>query len=300
MLCDITNGTRGVLDRHYRHILSQAQSTTPLEMASTPSILPKLTNLGISQIHLYLRLSALERDIHTISTAIMSQASTICDLPTEILLIIAHHLDAFSLIWLQRSCQLFRGTIPSPTHLELIDAEITPFGSQNDLYACRDCLRLRPRAKFADNMVKRKKAKLRDNATERWCVDCGLNPRPGTNRYTAGNIITILEKPYVICLECRNFREAASENGKPLAVCQGCRRFTRAIEERAEADRARRERARLRAEQAERRARRREAWGSASDSDDIIPPSPTFSEEYMDIVQAEADMYMNSPGAGSD
>ncbi|KAJ5479400.1 hypothetical protein N7530_004909 [Penicillium desertorum] len=214
----------------------------------------------------------------------MSQASTICGLPTEILLIIAHHLDAFSLIWLQRSCQLFRGMIPSPTHLELMEAETTQFGFQNDLYACRDCLRLRPRAKFADKMVKRKKGKMGVNATERWCVDCGLNPRPGTNRYTAGNIITILEESYVICLDCRNFREAASENGQPLAVCQVCRR----------------ERARMRAEQAERRARRREEWGSASDSDEIIPPSPTSSEEYMEIVQAEADMYMNSPGAGSD
>ncbi|CAG8299373.1 unnamed protein product [Penicillium nalgiovense] len=230
----------------------------------------------------------------------MSQASTICDLPTEILLIIAHHLDAFSLIWLQRSCQLFRGTIPSPSHQELMEAEITQFGFQNDLYACLDCLRLRTRAKFADNMVKRKKAKLRDNATQRWCVDCGLKPRPGTNRYTVGNIITILEKPYVICLECREFREGASENGKSLAVCRVCRRFTRAIEERVEADRARRERASLRVEQAERRARRREAWGSDSDSDEIIPPSPTPSEKYMNMIQAEAAMYMNSPGAGSD
>lgn len=229
----------------------------------------------------------------------MSQSSTICDLPTEILLIIAHHLDAFSLIWLQRSCQLFRGIIPSPTHLEIIEAETTQFGTENDLYACQDCLRLRPRAKFADNMVKRKKAKWGYNATERWCVDCGINPRPGTNRYTAGNIITVLGEPYVICLECREFRKGASENGKPLFVCQFCRRFTRAIEERAEAERARRQRAQLRAEQAERIARRREMYGSASESDEI-PPSPTSSEEYMDMIQAEAAMYMNSPGPGSD
>ena len=229
----------------------------------------------------------------------MSQTSAICDLPTEILLKIAHHLDAFSLIWLQRSCQLFRGIIPFPNHLELIEAETTQFGIENDLYACQDCLRLRPRAKFADNMLKRKKAKWGDNATERWCVDCGITPRPGTNRYTAGNIITVLGEPYVICLECRKFRKGASENGKQLFVCQVCRRFTKAIEERAEADRARRERARLRAEQAERRARRREVWGSASESDEI-PPSPTSSEEYMEMIQAEAAMYMNSPGPGSD
>ncbi|KAJ5614582.1 hypothetical protein N7528_008236 [Penicillium herquei] len=229
----------------------------------------------------------------------MSQCSTICDLPTEILLIVAHHLDAFSLIWLQRSCQLFRGIIPSPTHLDIIEAETTQFGTENDLYACQDCLRLRPRTKFADNMVKRKKAKGGHNAKERWCVDCGINPRPGTNRYTAGNIITVLGEPYVICLRCRKFREGASDTGKPLFVCYFCWRSTRLIEEHAEAERARQERARLRAEQAKRRARRREMWDSASDSDEI-PPSPTPSEEYMDMIQAEADMYMNSPGPGSD
>lgn len=247
------------------------------------------------------RLSTLQRALRATSTATMSQSPTIRHLPTEILHIIARHLDAFSLIWLQRSCRLFREILLSPTHLELVEAETTEFGIQNDLYACADCLRLRPRAKFADNMVKRKKAKLvGSNRWDRWCVDCGINPRPGTNRYAAGNLIVILGEPFVICIRCRKFRVGAVEDGKPLFVCQVCRRLTKAIEERKEADRARQERARLRAEQAERRARRREMWGSASDSDEVFPPSPTSSEEYMDMIQAEAATYMNSPGAGSD
>ncbi|CAI7568657.1 unnamed protein product [Penicillium pancosmium] len=211
----------------------------------------------------------------------MSRTITIFNLPNEILRMIADNLDVFIRIWLQQ-------------------AEITPFANRNDLYACQDCIKLRPRAKFADNMVKKKKSKWGPKATERWCVDCGLNPRPGTNRYAPNNIIVILGKPFVICLQCRKFGAGVSENGRLLTVCQGCRRFTRAIEERVEAERARRERARLRAEQAERRARRREVWGSASDSDEMFPPSPTSSEEYMDMIQAEADTYMNSPGAGSD
>ena len=240
---------------------------------------------------------------------------------------IAYHLDAFSLTWLQYSCRRFRESIPSPTHPALLEAEVTEFGTQNDLYACRDCLRLRTRDKFADLMVKRTKAKRMENCRDRWCVDCGINPRPGTNRYNAGNIITILDKPYAICLMCRKFRAAALENeklpavrndvllslgepvrvvsnreatpkkGKPLSICQVCQQYERRIEEREEADRERQERARLRAEQAERRARRREAWGSASDSDDVRPPSPTWSEMQMDMIQAEADMYMNSPGS---
>jgi hypothetical protein len=235
----------------------------------------------------------------------MSQTRTKCDLPNEIVGIITDRLDVFSLIWLQRSCRHLREIVPSPTHLELIEAETTLFANRNDLYACQDCIRLRPRAKFADNMVKRKKNKWGPKAKERWCVDCGINPQPGTNRYTPGNNIVVEGEPFVICLQCRKFGAGVLENGTLLPVCQTCRRITRAIEkrveERVEAERAQRERARLRAKQAERRARRRELWGSSgSESDEGIPPSPTPSEEYMDMIQAEADMYMNSPGPGSD
>jgi hypothetical protein len=230
----------------------------------------------------------------------MSQTSSIYELPTEILLIIANYLDVFNRFRLRRSCRFLRGTIPSPTHLELIEAETSHFGTQTDLYACQDCVRLRPRAKFADNMVKRKKTKWGCKATERWCVDCGIYPRQGTNRYAPSNIITILGKRHIFCKGCTNLGVGASENGKLLSVCQVCRRITRAIEERAEADRARQERARLRAEQAGRRARRRKTCSSDSDSDDIFPPSPTSSEEYMEMIQAEAATYMNSPGPGSD
>jgi hypothetical protein len=105
--------------------------------------------------------------------------------------------------------------------------------------------------------VKRKKAKWGYKATERWYINYSINPRLGTNRYTAGNIIIILGEPFIIYLECRKFRVGALENGNPLFICQVCRRFTRAIEERTKANRARHKRARVRAKQAERRARRR-------------------------------------------
>ncbi|OQD84877.1 hypothetical protein PENANT_c011G00683 [Penicillium antarcticum] len=132
----------------------------------------------------------------------MSQPATIQILPTEILHLIAKNLDVFSLINLQHSCQRFCESIPSPTHKQLIEAEKSGLGFQKEFYACRDCLRLRPRAKFADTMIKRKKAKWGPGATDR--------------------------------------------------------------------------------------------------CDDVVPPSPTWSEEFMDLVQAEADSYMNSPGPGSD
>lgn len=227
----------------------------------------------------------------------MSQPRTLCDLPTEILHTIARYLDAFSLVWLQRSCRDFRKLIPAPTHQELMEAETTEFGILNGFYACQDCLRLRPRAKFADNMTKRKYAKREPRANNRYCVDCGINPRPHTNRYTAGNHIKILDKSYIICLRCREFGALAPKDWNLSGLCESCGRKFR---ERIEAERERQRRARLRAEQAARRARRRELYYSASDSDEVVPPSPTWSDEQMDMVQCEADTYMNSPGPGSD
>ncbi|KAJ6118813.1 hypothetical protein N7471_013433 [Penicillium samsonianum] len=198
----------------------------------------------------------------------MSRTTTIRDLPTEIIL----------LIWLRRSCWAIRKSIPSPTHAKLIEAETDDFGRQNNLYACRDCLRLRPRAKFGDKMIKKEKSKWGRDARDRWCVDCGIDPRPGTNRYTAGNHIEIFGEHNVICLRCRKFQAGALENGIPLSVCQVCQRNAKTIEERKEADRARQERDRLRAVQAERRARGRAIYGSDSESDEIIPPSPSLSQ----------------------
>ncbi|RJE24052.1 hypothetical protein PHISCL_03588, partial [Aspergillus sclerotialis] len=72
-----------------------------------------------------------------------------------------------------------------------MEVEVSDFGMENDLYTCRDCLRLRPRAKFADKMVKKRKAKFAVEAMKRFCVECGINPRPGTTRYTYGSHIVI-------------------------------------------------------------------------------------------------------------
>lgn len=228
----------------------------------------------------------------------MSLPLTIIDLPNEILHSIAQYLDAFSIVWLQRSCRDFRESIPPPTHPELIKAETAGFGLQKNLYACGDCQRLRPRENFADKMVKSKEAKFGPKTVDRWCVECGINSGPGNPRYTAGDQIVTLSELYVICIDCREFREGASEIGKNASLCQV---FRRRDLRRMEEFRERREVAQRRAEQAARRARRRALWGiSASDSDDMIAPCPTWSEEQMDMVQAEASRYVNRRGRGSD
>ncbi|KLJ11827.1 hypothetical protein EMPG_13029 [Blastomyces silverae] len=186
----------------------------------------------------------------------MSQSINIRDLPAEILHIIAQDLDVSSLIRLRSSCRDLRESIPSPTHRELLKVERTKFGTQNDLYACRDCLRLRPRAKFADKMVEKRKGKGGSYRGNRWCLDCGINPRPGTNRYNPGNLIMIQGEPYAICLKCRTFRHGALIDGR----CNVCQPFT-TVGLPDLFDKTKRRRDRLRVEQAELRAERPEPWG---------------------------------------
>ncbi|PGG95186.1 hypothetical protein GX51_08308 [Blastomyces parvus] len=203
----------------------------------------------------------------------MSRSIAILDLPTEILHLIGQDLDTFSLIRLRSSCRGLRESMPSPTHRQLLEAECTEFGTQNDLYACKDCLRLRPRAKFGDKMVVKKRRKGEYTAADRFCVDCGINPRPGTTRYNRGDQIMIQKKPHGTCLRCRKFKPGALEDGQ----CHDCLP-SRKPSGQILFDRGRQERARLRAEKAERRARRREIWGSSGDETDEIP-SPTSSEQ---------------------
>ncbi|KAA8641666.1 F-box domain protein [Aspergillus tanneri] len=198
-------------------------------------------------------------------------------------------------------CRHFHALFPPLSLDQMLEVEASPFGEQKDLYTCRDCLRLRPRSKFADNRVKKKRARFAVDAGRRFCVDCGVNARQGTTRYTRGSHIIIQGEQYVICRSCGAFREAAVEGGRNMSECRHCRLFSREIEQRAKEYRARQDRARLRAEQAMRRARSCELWGSEyEDSEDGISSSPTWSEIQMDMIQSEADTYMNSPKPGSE
>ncbi|KAE8324450.1 hypothetical protein BDV39DRAFT_180516 [Aspergillus sergii] len=231
----------------------------------------------------------------------MARPTTLLDLPTEIHQHIAQCLDFPSLIQLKLVCQHFYALLPPLSFNRMLEVEVSAFGMQKDLYTCGDCLRLRPRARFADNMVKKKRAKFAVGAKKRFCVDCGVNARQGTTRYTRGSQIIVQGEQYVICRSCGAFREAAVEGGRNMSECRHCRLFSREIERRAEEYRAQQERARLRVEQAMRRARSRELWGSEyEDSEDDISSSPTWSEREMDMIQSEANDYMNSPKPGSE
>ncbi|KAL4786851.1 hypothetical protein BJX76DRAFT_320381, partial [Aspergillus varians] len=119
-------------------------------------------------------------------------------------------------------------------------------------------------------MVKKKRAKFAVDAVGRFCVECGINPRQGTTRYSPGSHIVIKGEQYVVCRACRAFGKAAL-NGP------GCRLIKRRDG-----------------------SNKLGCGGSEYElSEEDIPPSPSWSDTQMELVQSEADQSMNSPGAGS-
>ncbi|KAI9371065.1 hypothetical protein BJX61DRAFT_512828 [Aspergillus egyptiacus] len=233
----------------------------------------------------------------------MAGSITLLDLPNEIHYLIAQCLDFPSLIRLKIVCWHFHALIPRLSISQMLEVEVSDFGRQKDLYTCRDCFCLRPRARFADNMIRKKKAKFAVDAGKRFCVDCGINPRPGTTRYCRGSHIAIQGLQYVVCESCGVFGEAGVEEGSNMSKCQRCWSIIKERERRVEENEGQQERARLQAERASRRARLRELWGSSpsnSDSEENVSPYSSWYEAHREMIQSEADCYMNSPKSGSE
>jgi hypothetical protein len=114
----------------------------------------------------------------------------------------------------------FRALIKPPTHAELLEAETTGWAEARGLFSCMDCLRLRRRRKFADAMTKGPKGKRGKEPHKRFCLDCGLNPMPGTTRYSPGSEMKVGGLRYVLCKDCQSYRIGAGSPGSGL--CTRC------------------------------------------------------------------------------
>lgn len=171
---------------------------------------------------------------------------TIFSLPREIHDVIINYLDPPDYLHLRAVSQSFRKLIPPLSIQQLLQVEVSDFGLAKDLYTCRDCKRLRPRAKFADNMVKRKKAKARSEAGKRFCVECGTgtsrtlnanaNSLPATSRYPRGCHVVILGVHHVVCYSCGRFGLGWGERGVYMDECRDCQLQERCLERWTEAE----------------------------------------------------------------
>ncbi|KAF8856859.1 hypothetical protein BDZ45DRAFT_675222 [Acephala macrosclerotiorum] len=151
-----------------------------------------------------------------------SPPSTLLTLPLEIQNSITTHLTTPSILALRQTCTHFNHTLSPPTHPQLLLTEKTPWATSRNLYACKDCLRLRPSSKFADAMKKGKKGLNGKEPHKRFCVDCGVEPKKGETRYSPGTEIVVDGERRVFCEGCGK-RKGGDEAGCPGSrECRAC------------------------------------------------------------------------------
>lgn len=134
--------------------------------------------------------------------------TTLLCLPPELHLLIGTYLQFPDIVYFRITCAYLYALLPPLTRSELLLAETTDYALSRDIYACRYCLRLRPASCFADRMRRRRRGRYGRDAEKRFCVECGLQPRVGTDeeaRYGPGAQVRIDGVLYVICITCRKF-----------------------------------------------------------------------------------------------
>ncbi len=184
-------------------------------------------------------------------------------LPVELHTAVSNHLPFPDNINLKMTSRYFWNTIDPLGHAELLHAEGSEYARLQNLFACKDCLRLRYGTKFANKMTKRKRSVGGRDADMRFCVDCGISPKSGLAAYCRGNHVVVQRQVFVRCIECDKFR--GSGGGMETKQCRACwdraERPRRALEER-KAEHARRSQ---RAARNAKRAAARQEWGSDRD-----------------------------------
>lgn len=157
--------------------------------------------------------------------------SAILTLPLELQEQVIRELAFPEIGFFKMTCRHFNTIIKPLTHEQLLRAEETAFALQEDVYACRECLRLRPASKFADKMLKKKRRRSGQKNCNRFCVECGLRSGPGNNRYTRGSHIIVRSVCYVICVRCGRFKQGGVDNNKNTSECATCWARTKAYNE---------------------------------------------------------------------
>src|SRR5436190_2212968 len=147
-----------------------------------------------------------------------SSSSILLSLPTELQLWIIDVCDIPSKLALRMTNHHFRALIRRPTHADLLAAEKTPWGEDRDLFSCMDCLRLRRRCNFADAMTKGPKGKQGKEPQKRFCLYCGLNPKPRTTRYSLGSEVKVGGERFVFCKACKRYDRGGGQAGSGLCI----------------------------------------------------------------------------------
>jgi hypothetical protein len=144
------------------------------------------------------------------------------ELHKDIADLISHNWP-LSLLNLRRANRYFHALIPPPTHATLLLFEQERWARARPLYACRYCVRLRPKRHFADAMLKGRTGVNGKEPEKRFCVDCGfghalLEPGAGRqSRYSPGTEVVVAGQTWVWCKGCLQVKMGGEAKG-----CAGC------------------------------------------------------------------------------
>lgn len=209
--------------------------------------------------------------------SILPQLPKLMTLPGEIQNAIINLLDDFDKLVFRMTNRHFREIIPVSVD-NLLAAEQASLSRGIDLYGCYDCLCLRRAAQFSDNMRKGKRGKQGSRPSSRFCIDCGLNPRSETIRYTPGSVIIVGGKRFVRC-RCERYGIVPEDSlSKNRWVCNRCWEPIARRRRAKERLRYQQEKAARAHAKAEKRARLRELGWAGSDIEDMISED-TMSDE---------------------
>jgi hypothetical protein len=115
---------------------------------------------------------------------------------------------ALSVQALRLTSRHFHRLIPALDHATLDRIQDTDFAIEHHLYACRLCVRLRPRSEFDDRMIKY--SYIHEHRT---CADCAFKPLDKGGEYAFGTKVKVGTEWVVRCVWCREVKRGVEAEG---------------------------------------------------------------------------------------
>jgi hypothetical protein len=130
--------------------------------------------------------------------------------------------DDLALLQLRRTNCYFRNLVPPPTHSDLLSLESALF--KGSVYACKFCLCLQSKTKFASAMLKGKTGANGKARDRRFCAECGFDTTvvgqsqrycPGTRAYVSG-------VDWIWCKHCKLVKKSEEARSVCVGLCKAC------------------------------------------------------------------------------
>lgn len=136
----------------------------------------------------------------------------------------AEEVHDLAVLRLRATNRYFHKLTPGPTHHELLHLEHLSFVTAHPLYACRFCVRLRPKSNFA---LAKLSGKTGINGFSRWkrfCADCGFDTTfvGKSERYSPGARAVVCGTDWVWCILCRKVKKGEAARKVCVQMCHAC------------------------------------------------------------------------------